>query len=89
MHDRAQVLNRLRRVEGQVRGLAGMIEDGRYCIDVLTQLRAARAALNRVEQIMLQQHLDHCIEGAIASGDASEQRKKASELIELLVRSER
>lgn len=83
------MLNRLKRVEGQVRGLAGMLEDGRYCIDVLTQLRAARAALNRVEQIMLKEHLNHCIENAIVTGNASEQRKKASELIELLVRSEK
>lgn len=89
MRDRSQVLNRLRRIEGQVRGLAGMVEDGRYCIDVLTQLRAARAAMNRVEQIMLKEHLNHCIEGAIVSGDASAQRKKAAELIELLVRSEK
>ncbi len=89
MRDRTQLLNRLKRVEGQVRGLAGMLEDGRYCIDVLTQLRAARAALNRVEQIMLKEHLNHCIENAIVTGNAGEQRKKASELIELLVRSEK
>ena len=89
MRDRSHLINRLRRVEGQVRGLSGMLEDGRYCIDVLTQLRAARAALNRVEQIMLKEHLSHCIEHAIVSGSASEQRKKASELVELLTRSER
>lgn len=89
MRDRTHLLNRLKRVEGQVRGLAGMIEDGRYCIDVLTQLRAARAALTRVEQLMLKDHLNHCIESAIVSGDAGQQRKKASELIELLVRSEK
>ncbi len=89
MRDQTQIVNRLRRVEGQVRGLAGMVEDGRYCIDVLTQLRAARAALNRVEQIMLKEHLNHCIEGAIVSGDAGQQRRKAAELIELLMRSEK
>ncbi len=87
--DRTQLRNRLRRVEGQVRGLAGMIEDGRYCIDVLTQLRAVKAALTRVETLMLKDHLDHCIENAIVSGSASEQRRKAAELIELLGRSER
>lgn len=87
--DRTQLLNRLRRVEGQVRGLAGMLEDGRYCIDVLTQLRAVKAALTRVETLMLKDHLSHCIEHAIVSGDAAEQRKKAAELIELLGRSER
>ncbi|MES1157281.1 MAG: metal-sensitive transcriptional regulator [Alphaproteobacteria bacterium] len=86
-HDRTQLLNRLKRIEGQVRGLARMIEDERYCIDVLTQLRAVKAALGRVETSMLQDHLNHCIEGAIVSGDASEQRKKAAELIDLLGRS--
>lgn len=87
--DRTQLLNRLRRAEGQVRGLSRMLEEGRYCIDVLTQLRAARAALTRVETLMLKEHLDHCIENAIVSGDASQQRKKAAELIELLTRSEK
>ena len=87
--DRTQLLNRLSRVEGQVRGVSKMIEDGRYCIDVLTQIRAIRAALARVESTMLQDHLNHCIENAIVSGDAGEQRKKAAELIELLGRSER
>jgi CsoR family transcriptional regulator, copper-sensing transcriptional repressor len=85
--DRTKVLNRLKRIEGQVRGLAGMIEEERYCIDVLTQLRAVKAALSRVETMMLQDHLHHCVEGAIAGGDASEQRKKAAELIELLGRN--
>jgi DNA-binding FrmR family transcriptional regulator len=87
--DRTQLLNRLKRVEGQVRGLTGMLEGGRYCIDVLTQLRAVKAALTRVETLMLKDHLNHCIEHAIVSGDAGEQRKKAAELIELLGRSER
>lgn len=87
--NRDAVLNRLRRVEGQVRGLARMVEDDRYCIDVLTQLRAARAALTRVETLMLKDHLGHCIEGAINSGDAADQRRKAAELIELIARSER
>jgi CsoR family transcriptional regulator, copper-sensing transcriptional repressor len=87
--DRTQLVNRLKRVEGQVRGLTGMLEDGRYCIDVLTQLRAVKAALTRVETLMLKDHLNHCIEHAIVSGDASEQRKKAAELVELLGRSER
>lgn len=87
--NRAPLLNRLRRIEGQVRGLARMIEEDRYCIDVLMQVRAARAALARVEATMLQDHLNHCIEHAITSGNASEQRKKAAELIELLGASDR
>lgn len=87
--DSNKLLNRLSRIEGQVRGVTRMVADGRYCIDVLTQLRAVRAALARVETEMLKSHLDHCIEDAIVSGDAAEQRKKASELIELLERSAR
>jgi len=83
------VLNRLKRIEGQVRGITGMVEDNRYCIDVLTQIQAVRAALARVETEMLKTHLHHCIEGAIVSGRANEQRKKAGELIELLGRASR
>lgn len=87
--NKPKLLNRLRRVEGQVRGVARMIEEDRYCIDVLTQLRAIRAALTRVETEMLKAHLDHCIESTIVSGDQIEQRKKATELIELLDRTAR
>ncbi len=89
MHDRTHLLKRLARIEGQVRGVSKMIEDDRYCLDVLTQLRALRAALAKVEQGLLKDHLTHCIEDAIISGNAAEQRKKAEELIELLGRSER
>ena len=87
--NKPKLLNRLNRIEGQVRGIAKMVEDGRYCIDVLTQLQAVRAAVAKVETEMLKDHLGHCIEGAIVSGDKQEQRRKASELIELLERSAR
>jgi CsoR family transcriptional regulator, copper-sensing transcriptional repressor len=87
--DKPQLLNRLNRIEGQVRGVARMVEDGRYCIDVLTQVQAVRAALARVETELLKGHLGHCIEGAIVSGDKDEQRRKAAELIELLERAAR
>jgi DNA-binding FrmR family transcriptional regulator len=87
--DKPKLLNRLKRIEGQVRGVARMIEEERYCIDVLTQLQAVRAALSRVETEMLKGHLGHCIESAIVSGDQAEQRQKASELIELLERTGR
>ncbi|HEV7384274.1 MAG TPA: metal-sensitive transcriptional regulator, partial [Phenylobacterium sp.] len=59
--NRTKLLNRLSRIEGQVRGVAKMVEDGRYCIDVLTQLQAVRAALAGVETEMLKGHLGHCI----------------------------
>lgn len=85
-HDK-KLLDRLHRIEGQVRGISKMVAEGRYCIDVLTQIQAVRAALSRVESAMLQEHLGHCIEGAITGGDPSEQRAKAAELIQLLDRA--
>ena len=93
-HGTAQItkqktLGRLNRVEGQVRGITRMVEEDRYCIDVLNQLRAVRAALVSVEKEMLKNHLHHCVEGAIVSGNAAEQRTKARELIELLARASR
>ena len=87
--DKPGLLNRLKRIEGQVRGVTRMVEEDRYCIDILTQVQAARAALARVETELLKQHLGHCIEGAIVSGDKDEQRRKAAELIELLERANR
>jgi DNA-binding FrmR family transcriptional regulator len=80
---------RLKRVEGQVRGIARMVEEDRYCIDILTQLRAARAALRRVEDEVLNDHVGHCVEGAIASGDAAEQRQKVQELLTVLAQRDR
>lgn len=78
---------RLNRIEGQVRGISKMVAEGRYCVDILTQLQAVRAALGKVESAILQEHFGKCIEGAIASGDAVEQRAKVNELIQLLERS--
>ena len=79
-------LKRLNRIEGQVRGLSRMVEDDRYCIDIVTQVAAVRAALKRVEEEVLRDHVAHCVEHAIASGDAEEQRKKVAELIDVLGR---
>lgn len=87
--NKAALANRLSRIEGQVRGVARMIDEDRYCIDVLTQLQAVRAALAKVETEMLNDHLHHCVEGAISGGDAADQRQKAGELIQLLQRSAR
>jgi DNA-binding FrmR family transcriptional regulator len=82
-------LKRLSRIEGQVRGVARMVAEDRYCIDVLTQLSAIRAALRRVEDEVLRDHVAHCVEHAIASGDANEQRQKVAELMEVFARAER
>jgi len=87
--NKPKLLTRLNRIEGQVRGIARMIDEDRYCVDVLTQLQAVRAALVRVETEMLKDHLGRCIEDTIISGNASEQRKKARELIELVQRTAR
>jgi DNA-binding FrmR family transcriptional regulator len=86
---KTKVRARLARVEGQVRGLTQMVERDRYCIEVITQVRAARAALARVEQLVLSDHLGSCVEAAIASGDPTQQRAKVAELIEVLGRTER
>ena len=80
---------RLSRIEGQVRGLAGMVENDRYCIDIVTQLSAVRAALSRVEQEILRDHVAHCVEGAILGGNAAEQRRKVAELMDVLARARR
>jgi DNA-binding FrmR family transcriptional regulator len=85
--EKPQLLNRLNRIEGQVRGVARMVEEDRYCIDVLTQIQAVKAALGRVETELLKGHLAHCIESAIIAGDAEAQRTKAAELINLLERA--
>lgn len=82
-------LKRLRRIEGQVRGLARMVEEDRYCIDVVTQISAVRAALKRVEEEVLRDHVGHCVEHAIASGDKADQRQKIAELMDVLQRAER
>jgi DNA-binding FrmR family transcriptional regulator len=74
-------LKRLNRIEGQVRGLIGMIEADRYCIDVIIQVSAARAALKRVEEEVLKDHVAHCVEHAISAGDRDGQRRKITELM--------
>jgi DNA-binding FrmR family transcriptional regulator len=82
-------LKRLSRIEGQVRGLSRMVEDERYCIDIVTQIAAVRAALRRVEEEVLRDHVAHCVEHAISSGDKADQRRKIAELMEVIQRAER
>ncbi len=82
-------LKRLGRIEGQVRGLTRMVEEDRYCIDIVTQITAVRAALRRVEESILKDHISHCVEHAIRSGDQAEQRQKVAELMELMGRIDR
>ena len=86
---KSSCLKRLRRIEGQVRGLARMVEQDRYCIDIVTQISAVRAALRRVEEEVLKDHVAHCVEHAIASGNKADQRQKITELMEVIGRSDR
>ena len=84
---KAEAGKRLNRIEGQVRGLGRMVEEDRYCIDIVTQIAATRAALRRLEEQILKDHVGHCVEHAIASGNKEEQRKKIAELMDVLERS--
>jgi DNA-binding FrmR family transcriptional regulator len=86
---KAAVLKRLNRVAGQVGGVAVMVENDRYCIDVVTQISAVRAALRRVEEEVLEDHVGHCVEAAIRSGNRDDQRKKVAELMEVFARAGR
>lgn len=85
---RSSVTKRLARIEGQVRGLSKMIEDDRYCIDVLTQVKAVSAALKKVEGELLKDHADHCLAAAVASDDLDEREQKVAELVDLLMRKQ-
>ncbi len=80
-------LNRLNRIAGQVRGVAKMVEEDRYCIDILYQIQAIRSALARVESQILKDHAACCVAEAIASGDVQEQRAKFEELVDLMERA--
>lgn len=88
MHEKTKqdCMKRLSRIEGQVRGIAAMVDGGRYCIDIINQVAAIQSALRKVEELILQNHVNCCIENAIASGNAEDQRTKVAELITVLRR---
>jgi CsoR family transcriptional regulator, copper-sensing transcriptional repressor len=86
---KAACLRRLNRIEGQVRGLTRMVEEDRYCIDIITQISAVRAALRRAEEEILRDHVSHCVEEAIVTGSRAEQRRKIAELMDVVGRSDR
>jgi DNA-binding FrmR family transcriptional regulator len=85
-YDKEPLIKRLRRIEGQVRGLERMVEEDRYCIDVLTQISAVTTALESVAFRILDDHVNHCVSGALASGDADEAAAKSTELLEAVHR---
>jgi DNA-binding FrmR family transcriptional regulator len=82
-------LKRFGRIEGQVRGLARMVAEDRYCIDIVTQIAAVRAALRRAEEEILRDHVAHCVDEAIVSGNRTEQRRKIAELMDVVTRADR
>jgi DNA-binding FrmR family transcriptional regulator len=86
---KAANLRRLRRIEGQVRGLQKMIEEGRYCADVMTQITSVHEALRGVGRELMRNHLKHCATSAIRSGDDAAAEEMYDELVELMYRSAR
>ena len=88
-NSKASTLKRLGRIEGQVRGLARMVDEDRYCIDIVTQIAAVRAALRRAEEEILREHVAHCVQHAITSGDKADQRRKVAELMDVMGRAAR
>ena len=84
-----QVQKRLARIEGQVRGISRMVEEGRYCVDVLTQIAAVNQALRQVARELLTGHLDHCVRQAFESGDDGERQRVSAELAEVMFKYSR
>lgn len=80
---RDQVLGRLKRISGQVAGIQRMVEGDRYCVDVLLQVAAAEAALDRVGHLVLASHVDTCVSSALESGRPKERKKKMDELLDV------
>ena len=86
---RKQVAARLRRIEGQVRGLGRMVEEDRYCPDILTQLASVHAALRGVGRLLMRSHLQHCVTDALRSGDPGAAERTYDEVMELMYRHTR
>jgi len=83
---RRAVRTRLRRIAGQVQGIQRMVDDDRYCVDVLLQIAAAQAALDRAGKVVLESHVDTCVSSAFASGSPRARRKKIDELMRVFDR---
>jgi DNA-binding FrmR family transcriptional regulator len=84
--DKDLLVKRLHRIEGQVRGIERMIDEDRYCIDILTQIAAVKTALEQVGAKLLEGHVNHCVHDAIASGDAAAVDEKTTELLDAVQR---
>jgi DNA-binding FrmR family transcriptional regulator len=88
-YDKNVIGKRLHRIEGQVRGIERMVNEDRYCIDILTQIAAVKTALEGVALQVLDDHVDHCVAGALASGDSAVAAEKSRELLEAVRRFSR
>jgi DNA-binding FrmR family transcriptional regulator len=88
-HHDPKLIDRLARIQGQVGGIARMIEEDRYCIDILTQVQAIKAALRKVEDELLKSHSNHCVAAAIKSGNVKDARAKFEELVDLFSKTAR
>jgi DNA-binding FrmR family transcriptional regulator len=77
-------LPRIKRIEGQIRGISKMVEEQRYCVDILTQIKAVRSALKSLESKILEEHLNHCVHKAISAGNSKESKKMVEELVTLV-----
>ncbi|WP_404315609.1 metal-sensing transcriptional repressor [Bacillus lumedeiriae] len=85
--EKEQLINRLKRIEGQVRGIQNMIENDRYCVDILVQISAINAALKKVSMGMLERHTNHCVSDAIKQGDGQEAIAELMEVFERFSKS--
>lgn len=83
---KAKVLGRLRRIEGQVQGIQRMVEEDKYCVDILLQLTAVQGAVEQVQKLILGQHIESCVTDAIRSGNSRDRQKKMDELLEVFSR---
>ena len=81
---REKIRNRLRRIEGQIAGIARMIDDDRYCVDILNQTSAVVSAIRNVENLVMENHLNTCVVDAVRSGDPTEQAEKTAEIMDIL-----
>jgi CsoR family transcriptional regulator, copper-sensing transcriptional repressor len=88
-YNKDQIVKRLHRIEGQVRGIERMVEDDRYCVDILTQISAVTTALESLGFKILDDHVNHCVAGAIASGDSAQAEVKTRELLDAVHRFSR
>jgi DNA-binding FrmR family transcriptional regulator len=84
-----QALARLRRVEGQVRGIHKMVEEGRYCADILVQISSVQEAMRAVSKLLMRNHLEHCVTDALRSGDRLEAERAYAEVLDLMYKHAR